>query len=305
MQNTRSPHARRIWVAALAGLCLALFSGCESVRITNLTPSTLPVNPSQIYTFSTRVTHRGPGIVEDSIDPRIVIDGEIHRMQPSSLGEDIYEFDYRIPAGRTKVAYYYLVPYAVEHNDVRRQRETFSDVMEADLAGRYVLSLEVHRGPVGARVSVLGRGFTPDDVVTFDNVQARTIFDSSNSLSFFVPAVEPSRNYRVRVAGPSGTKDVGTFRVDSISLSVSPSSLSLRRDETQSLTFTLPNPAPAGGLLLDVTTDVPDSVIMPEVVVPAGSTTATVPVTGGQPGSGSLYLQGFDSGEIAVPVTVR
>jgi hypothetical protein len=305
MQNNRFPHARRIWQGALALIALALLTGCEEVRITNLTPSTLPENPSQTYTFSARITPRVSGYVKGSLTPQIVIDGQIHRLQPSQLGQNIYEFDYQIPAGRTEVAYYYLVNFQVEYNGQLNRREAYTGVQHARLAGRYVLSLEVNRGPVGARVSVLGRGFTAQDVIYFDNVPARTVFDSANSLSFFVPAVEPGRNYRVQVNGPNGSQAVGTFRVDGVSLSVSPSSLQLSRGQTQSLTFTLPNPAPAGGLLLDATTDIPDSIIMPEIVVPAGSTTVTVQVTGGQPGNGNLFLQGFSAGEIAVPVTVR
>jgi hypothetical protein len=305
MQNNRFPHARRIWQYALAVIALALLSGCEEVRITNLTPSTLPENPSQTYTFSARITPRASGFVKGSLSPRIVIDGQIHPLQPSQLGQDIWEFDYQIPAGRSEVAYYYLVNFRVNYNGEVASREAYTGVQHAKLAGRYVLSLEVNRGPVGARVSVLGRGFTAQDVVYFDNTPARTVFDSPNSLSFFVPAVEPGRNYRIQVSGPNGSQAVGTFRVDSVTLTVMPSSLNLRRGETQSLTFTLPNPAPAGGLLLDATTDVPESIIMPEIVVPAGSNTVTVQVTGGQPGSGSLFLQGFGAGEISVPVSVR
>ncbi|MFA5265972.1 MAG: cell surface protein, partial [Opitutaceae bacterium] len=61
----------------------------------------------------------------------------------------------------------------------------------------------------------------------------------------------------------------------------------------------------SGGILLDITTDVPESVIMPEVVVPAGQTTVSIPVQGGKKGSGTLFLKGFAQGEISVPVTVR
>jgi hypothetical protein len=160
MQNNRFPHARRIWLSALALIALALLTGCEEVRITNLTPSTLPENPSQTYTFSARITPRASGFVKGSLAPQIVIDGQIHRMQPSQLGQDIYEFDYQIPAGRTEVAYYYLVNFQVNYNDQVARREAYTGVQQARLAGRYVLSLEVNRGPVGARVSVLGRGFT-------------------------------------------------------------------------------------------------------------------------------------------------
>jgi len=78
----------------------------------------------------------------------------------------------------------------------------------------------------------------------------------------------------------------------------------LRTGERQDLTFTIPNAAPAGGLLLDLTTDIPDSVIMPEVLVPQGQTSTTVSVEGGRPGNGSLFLKGFGAGEITVPVNV-
>jgi hypothetical protein len=43
---------------------------------------------------------------------------------------------------------------------------------------------------------------------------------------------------------------------------------------------------------------------MPEVMVPEGQMTATVTVEGGKPGSGSLFLKGYGSGEVTVPVTV-
>jgi len=49
---------------------------------------------------------------------------------------------------------------------------------------------------------------------------------------------------------------------------------------------------------------VPESVIMPEVIVPQGQTAVTVMVTGGKPGNGSLFLKGYGAGEVTVPVSV-
>ena len=66
----------------------------------------------------------------------------------------------------------------------------------------------------------------------------------------------------------------------------------------------MPHAAPPGGLLLDLTTDVPESVIMPEVIVPDGQNSVTVTVEGGRPGTGSLYLKGYDTGEVTIPVSV-
>src|SRR5690606_20878826 len=153
------------------------------------------------------------------------------------------------------------------------------------------LTMETNRGPVGAKNSVVGRGFGPADVIKFDGQPVRTVNESANSLSFYVPAVETGRNYRVTFEGAAGSSPVRTFRVDPAQVEVSPSSLSLSQGTTQPLTFTLPAPAPTGGQLLDVTTDVPDSVIMPEVLVPEGRSSVTVEVKGGAPGTGSLFLK--------------
>jgi hypothetical protein len=130
------------------------------------------------------------------------------------------------------------------------------------------------------------------------------VCESPNSLSFFVPPVEAGKNYKVALNGSPGYVAVGEFHVDPSSLTVSPTSLSLRTGSRQALSFSIPNPAPPGGTLLDIATDVPESVIMPEVIVPQGQTTVTITVEGGKPGSGSLFLKGFGAGEISVPVTV-
>jgi hypothetical protein len=56
-------------------------------------------------------------------------------------------------------------------------------------------------------------------------------------------------------------------------------------------------------MLIDVQTDIKDSVIMPEVIVPANATSVTIPVQGGKPGTGSLFFRS-SAGESTVSVTV-
>ncbi len=90
-----------------------------------------------------------------------------------------------------------------------------------------------------------------------------------------------------------GSSPVGTFRIDPINLTVTPPNLTLASGAQQSLSFSVPNPAPPGGLLIDVATDAPESVIMPEVVIPEGQTSVSVSVQGGKPGTGSLVLKGY------------
>src|SRR5439155_23741491 len=115
----------------------------------------------------------------------------------------------------------------------------------------------------------------------------------------------PSRKYAVTLSSTAANSPVGTFRIDPSTVTVFPSSLSLRPKQQQALTFTVPNPAPAGGTLLDIATDIPESVIMPEVIIPQGQTSVSVTVEGGKVGSGALFLKGYGSGEISIPISVR
>jgi hypothetical protein len=299
--NGISP-ARKIilWIAAATSLFL--LAGCETVTLTDLTPKSMAQNPSQIYTFTLRVTPRTNTI--SGIAPHIIVDGKNHDMKASPLGQGIYEFEYQLPAGRDQIAYYYLVNYNVEGNNTQTAQEAYTAVQTVKIVGRYVLQLEVNRGPVGARIAIVGRGLTAQDTIHFNGSPARTEYHSPNALSFFVPPLEPNRNYQVTLNSAAGNSPVGTFRIDASSVTVSPTSLNLRTGERQTLTFTLPNAAPPGGTLLDVQTDIPDSVIMAEVIVPQGQTYTSVTIEGGKPGTGSLFLKGFGSGEVTIPITV-
>jgi len=301
--NQNSPARKFLpWLGAI--LVLGLFSGCETVVLTNLTAPSLAENPSQIYTFTLRVTTKTNTVPKSSIAPKIIVDGQSFAMKPSAFGDGVFEFEYQLPNGRDEVAYYFLVPYKIETQNGVTDAEVYTEIVRAQIVRRYVLSLEVNRGPVGARISVLGRGFTPQDTIYFENLPARTTFESPNSLGFFVPAIDANRNYRVMLGSAAGNSPVGTFRIDPSNLVVTPAALALRVGERQTLTFSVPVSAPPGGLLIDVTTDVPESVIMPEIIVPQGQTSVTITVEGGKPGSGSLFLKGFGAGEVTVPVTV-
>lgn len=303
MHLTTFRSARPALARLGAAVGLALLSGCATVSLTNLTPSSLPENPSEIYTFTLRVVARSNTVVTASISPHVVVGGQSYDMKPSGLGQGFYEYDYALPAGATQLAYYFLVDYKVEGNGQIANAESYTGISHVDIVHRQVLSLASNRGPVGAQIGVLGRGFTPQDVIYLESTPARTVFESPSAISFFVPAVDTDKTYQVTLG--SGGSPIGTFRVDPSNVSVSPASLALATGETQNLTFTLPNPAPSGGLLLDVATDVPESVIMPEVVVPEGQSSVTVPIQGGKPGNGNLILKGFGpGGQITVPVTV-
>ena len=302
MHTNRISPARKIILGLAAAFTLALLAGCDAVTLTNLSPTSMPENPSQIYTFTLRVAKRANSIPASSIAPHIIIDGQNFDMKPSAIGEGLYEFEYQLPAGRDDIGYYYLVTYNVESNGNTTSGEAYTEVAHVKIVHRYVLSLEVNRGPVGAMVRILGRGFSQQDAVYFSGVPARTVFESPTSLSFYVPPLEAGKNYVVGIN--AGLLPVGTFHIDPSTVSVSPTALTLRTGETQTLSFNIANPAPAGGTLLDITTDVPESVIMPEVIVPQGQSSVMVNVKGGKPGTGSLFLKGFGLNEVTIGVNV-
>ena len=302
MQKTPILHASRIFSAIAAALVLLVLTGCN-FTITNLTPDTVPANPSQIYTITASFRSDTNRVVSSSIHPRIVIDGQSFPMTKSAVRGDVWEFDYSLPAGRATASYYFICDYMMENQVGNTPVESYSELQTMKIIGRYVIRSEATRAPVGSRVSVLGAGFTTADIVYFDQTPTRTVFESPSSLSFFVPAVEPGRTYKLSVAGSGASLDVGSFRVDAISFQVSPAALALRQGEQQALTFTIPTPAPAGGMLIDVTTDVAESIIMPEVMVQAGQTSVTIPVQGGKPGTGSLFFKS-SAGDSSVAITV-
>ncbi len=294
------------WKLGLAGTATVLallLTGCSST-IVNMTSDTVAENPSQIYTITARVKPNETELVKGSLKVQIVINGEIHPMVASALGDGLYEYDYHMPAGQTEAKYYLLVNYAGMRSNMVFPVEEYTELRTIKLTNRYVYTLEAVRGPIGARIAIVGRGFTPQDVVYLDSVPARTVFESPNAISFAVPAVPAGRAYAVSLNNGTTSQQVGSFRVDGLSLNVTPTELTLRSGGRAALTFSLGTPAPEGGLLIDVSTDIPKSVIMPEVIVPAGATTATITVQGGQPGQGSLFVTGVGSGEISIPVTV-
>lgn len=302
LSSLLSGRALRLTAALLAVWAL---TGCQTMTITNMTPDNVPANPSQIYTITATFVPGARNIDPASIAPRIVIDGQIFPMNKSTAAASVWEFEYQLPAGRTSASYYFIVEYG--YKDAlpgSATPEITSELHRMKIAGRYVLRPEASRAPVGSRVSVLGAGFTPQDIVFFDYTPTRTVFESPSSLSFFVPAVATGQSYHLRVHGGGEVLHVGSFRVDALNFTVFPSALDLRSGEQQALTFTLPQPAPSGGMLIDVTTDVPQSVIMSEVIVPAGQTSVTVPVQGGRPGSGSLFFKS-SAGDSTVAITVR
>ena len=106
------------------------------------------------------------------------------------------------------------------------------------------------------------------------------------------------------IGGPHGGLDVGDFRIDESSLSVSPQQIEIDSGETDVLLFKIDFEAPAGGLPIRVVTDVPASIVMPEAHIQEGARTANIPIKGGQPGEGKIFITVPGLKEVIVPVKV-
>ena len=296
--------AKRILLPFLL-LSISGLTGC-AVRMQNVTPATIPTNPSGIYTLSAQAMLDSEAIDRDSMKAYVVIDGQKFPMSASDLGNGYFDYDYTMPEGRDSARFYYILNYKLSSlNEQSKIRQKQSGLNEFRLIERFSIALDSNRAPIGTQLAIFGRGFSRGDKVVVGGVQADTHYLSANTLQFIVPNLKPGQAYAVEVHGRS-IESAGTLKVDpGLPISVIPTSLTLDQGQRQALAFAMDNPAPAGGLYLNATTDIPNSIIMPEVIIPEGSRTVSITVQGGKPGSGSLYVEAPGMSELVIPVTIR
>jgi hypothetical protein len=296
---------KRLFFSALALSAALLLSGCY-VNVVNLTPETIPQNPSGVYTLSMSPRITNSRVMQDTISVEVVINGEARQMERSSTGKNVFVYDFELPGQANRARYYYIVTYQLETSTgAGKLRTVTSQLYDFELANRYVVTLESNRAPVGAQIPVLGRGFTRSDTIVVGPVAAKTRFVSQNLLEFTVPGLEPGQSYPVIWQSGFGEIPVGDFRIDASQISVLPTRIDIPSGRSLPVLFRVDFEAPEGGLLVDVTTDIPESVIMPEVVIPAGQSTVSVLIEGGAPGAGSLFVNVAGMPEYVVPVNIR
>lgn len=287
---------------------VALLSGCRTV-FQDFTQERIPQNPSGIYTFSFAANLPDSNRIPGSERAEIVINGKTFPMQKRDINGLVFSFDYEMPPGVTEARYYYIVYFDYNTPGGRKTATRYSThesgtVFRAELVSTYSIQLVNDRGPVGAQVAVVGSGFTSQDVVLVDGVEATTRVHSPNSLEFTVPAISPGGPYPVVLRTGSGDIVAGNLRVDFARIQVHPASLRIASGESDFFIIQLAGPAPASGLRVDVLTDVPDSVIMPEVFIPGGAMSVNVTVTGGTAGSGIIRITVPGHAPVQVPVSV-
>lgn len=295
---------KHIFSLTLVGL-LALLSGCSQTALSNLTPQRLPENPSGIYTFTLGTGVDRNKVVDGTMKAEMVVNGQTMPMRAADASSSLYELDFRMPPGQTEVRYFYQLSYQSRNNGITRDHEEKSELYTSQLVNRYVLSLESDRGPVGATIAVVGRGFSQYDTIVVGDREATTRYFSPNSLQFTVPAVEGGKRYDVFLRTGNGDLLVGSFLVDASALQVLPAAVDVTSGGKALVVFSVDHEAPAGGLPVDIKTDIPASVIMPEVMIPEGSRSVSVTLEGGPAGSGKLVAAAPGYQSVTVPVTVR
>lgn len=291
----------------ITGLCVAVMlatTGCE-VTLTNLTPRSVPANPSRTYTLSASVDARNSDIARESMAMSVVVDGDRRPMKASMVTPNVFEYDYRMPAGQKAARYYYILDYDLVNRSTARPRQVTSELQELTPQDTYIVLMDLSRAPIGAVVTLSGRGFSPTDTVLIGNVEADTEFQSANAISFRVPALTAGRDYQVAVRTREGVYDVGPFRVDATDIQVYPTAVSVKVGQKTLLVLTIPFDASSGGIVVDITTDIPRSVAIPPVTIPSGSSSVSIPVEGLVAGKGILRVQARGFRSIDVPVWVQ
>ncbi|MDR0693098.1 MAG: hypothetical protein LBF49_00795 [Puniceicoccales bacterium] len=295
MKNVKLPLVIFLYVITF------VVSGCNSM-IRNNTPAQFPQNGSETYTIAMSVNPNGTHLIPNSCSAHIVIDGETHRMDKNSDFE--YSYNYARSAGQHRVNYYYEIDYKRKVNSSVREKSQRSKLYGLTIVNRYVIGFESNRGVPGSKGTLLGRSFERGDYVEIGGVPCETTFVSPNSLSFVVPILGHGNRHHARLVSDNGDIGLGFFHVDRVSFHSNLSSISLEPGEKQVFVVSINFDAPREGIEIDVTTNIPDSIIMKDIFIPAGARSTSVVIQGGIAGSGMLYLAAAGFEELKIPVEV-
>ncbi|MBN37395.1 MAG: hypothetical protein CMI29_02910 [Opitutae bacterium] len=300
--NTLSTLSKSILLSA----SLCFLTSCNQPSFINLTSGNLSQNPSGIYTLQTELEIQDRQVKQDTIEVFAVVGGDTFPMVKDPVNPFLWSCDYKLPQGFDEATYYYLAKYSIHGTTSGSSpKEVKSDLQVFRLENRYVGNLASYRGPVGVEIAVQGRGMTKYDSITLGGSKATTRFLSENELRFTVPALPSGIDYPVQlIGGPHGALDIGNFRVDESVLGVVPSSLEIKSGDSATLLFKIDFEAPEAGLTIDVKTNIPSSVIMPEATISQGNKTVNIPIRGGEPGEGKLVVTAPGYSPVEVPLRV-
>jgi hypothetical protein len=279
-------------------------AGCDGENICNMTPTVMPQNQSNIYTFAMTIRSMDGDVSQKSIRPYIVVNGERHEMKKHPDGNGVFVYDCHF-YGTGTIPYYFEVVYGMSRNGSIREKVAKSQLFSTTVTDKYIFALDANRGPVGVTVNVVGYGLTRTDRVRFGKRTVPVNWLSAGAIEFVVPSVECDSEYEVYVLVNRKELFAGTFFVDESTLRCSTDFIRLANGENQRIVFMLDHPAPEEGVAVEITTDIPDSITMPEVHFRPGERTVSVNISGDEESAkGTLFARakGFSSLEIPVEV---
>jgi hypothetical protein len=297
--------AKRILLSSFFIIVFYL-TGC-GVKMLNTTPAIAPASPTGNYTLSAQADVKKKTVIPGSLKAFVVIDGKQRPMTADPQAHNAFTYDFKASDDASLTRFYYVLHYATQkENEAPVSEEMISDLYQVQLPNRVSLTVQQQRAAIGTRVSILGQQFTNTDLIFVDATAAKTIFISPDELQFVVPEVKPGFGYAIQVRGNARAQTAGYLRVDPASpLSVLPKKLVLQSGQRQALAFALDTPAPYQGLYINVTTDIPDSIIMPEVLIPEGARTVSATIEGDKVGSGHLFINANGLPELVIPVSIQ
>lgn len=283
-------------------LAFLLLSGCTQT-LNNITPEVAQRNPSNLYRFIMQCGVRERNVFPGTFLPELVIDGREIALQADPLAPTFYFCDYPLDTSRTEAKYYFQLRYK---QNVRGNLRSFwckTPLADFRIQEGCCLSLEAERAPIWSQLKVLGCGFNERSGIRVGEYNAVTTFISENVLSFQVPAVASGKAYPIYYLCDDNVCFISNLLIDPNHFSVVPEDIHCYQEEKVEMTIGVSSPV-SEDLYVHVTTNVPNSVIMPEVRIPAGEANVSVTIEGGEEGRGYLYIsaQGFE--EVQVPISV-
>ena len=298
-----TPMLKAFFLHSTPSAVLLGLAGCAQT-LTNMTPEIAQRNPSNLYRFTTQCNILESKVIPGSFDLNLVIDGEKHPLQSEALTPAFFYYDHILDTERTEAKYYFELNYQLNNRGKLRNYSAKTPLSTFKIEERCCFCLDNERAPVGTSIKILGCGFTSGDRVVVGEYNAVTTFESENVLKFTIPPVIAGKAYPVYAICNNQKAFVSNLLVDNSRFFIEPDSIEVMKGEKVS--FTVETNAPvATDLYVNVTTDVPESVIMPEVIIKAGKSSITLEIEGGEPGKGSLFVnaQGYD--EVTIPIDVQ
>ncbi|MBP5191557.1 MAG: IPT/TIG domain-containing protein [Opitutales bacterium] len=281
--------------------CLFL-GGCKPY-LTNITPETAQRNPSNLYRFTVFFNVNQRYVVPDTLQPFLVIDGRQFPLQPEADFPGLYYYDHKLDETRTDAKYYFQIGYRQRKQGTIRDYTRKTELAFFKISDYRNMSLSVERAPMGNHVRVLGSHFTEGDHILVGDYETATTFISENVLSFQVPMVAPNKSYSIFAVHENEKHFVGNLFVDHNRFSVEPAEIALNVGEKTEITLRATAPL-SNDVYINITTSIPNSIIVPEIRIAAGEESTTIPIEGAEPGKGILYLSAPGFHEISMPVEV-